>query len=248
MLRRLPHLAFCAVLAMSAGAIAAVQFAGGQPPAFSMASGAPLQFTSYAVGFAPSWEEPAWCAEHLTAAQAKAGEAAPRTGNFHPEAQLPKAERVTPADYDKTGYDRGHMCPAGDFGPDKPESFSMANMVPQKPNLNRKVWAGLEAAVRQLAERDGDLYVVTGPCHDIGEPAPIGRVAVPFMTWKAVFDVKVNGAGVYRCTNADAPVCTIESVAKLVTECHGDPFPSLSPAVKSVAMTLPAPLKGALAD
>ena len=59
----------------------------------------------------------------------------------------------------------GTCRPSGDM-PDEDsqqESFSLANMVPQAPKLNRGVWEGIERAVRRMAGRQGELYVVTGP-------------------------------------------------------------------------------------
>ena len=67
--------------------------------------------------------------------------------------------------YRRSGYDRGHMTPSGDM-PDEhaqQQTFSLANMVPQTAALNRGVWEGIESAVRDLAVRQGELYVVTGP-------------------------------------------------------------------------------------
>lgn len=152
---------------VASGALAQNQcpqlFAGGQAPA--TANVELLCHTEYAVGFSAAWLDPVWSAEHLTAAQAREGMSFNRKtgGDFHAEDLLPPAQRVAKGDYTRSGYDRGHMAPAGDFGSSKPESFSMANMVPHAGPLNRRIWAGIEEAVRNLALADGDVYVVTGP-------------------------------------------------------------------------------------
>lgn len=217
-------------------------FAGAQAPAAAVPT-EPLCYTSYAVGFAPGWGEPAWTAEHLTADQARAGEATARVGTFHVELRLLASERITPSDYDRSGFDRGHQVPAGDVGPDKPETFSMVNMSPQTPELNRRIWAGLEAAVRALAIRDGELYVVTGPQIDPIHHLMNAKVAIPTASWKAIDDPKV-GAAAYLCTNTDAPVCKVVSIAVLAFDIGFDPFPALPAEVKAVAITLPEPTKG----
>jgi endonuclease G, mitochondrial len=36
-------------------------------------------------------------------------------------------------------------------------------MVPQDPGSNRCLWEGIESAVRDLATREGEVFVLTGP-------------------------------------------------------------------------------------
>jgi endonuclease G len=63
------------------------------------------------------------------------------------------------------------MTPSGDM-PDaraQEQSFSLANMVPQAPMLNRGVWERIESAVRRLARREDGIYVVTGPVFQGGD-------------------------------------------------------------------------------
>ena len=67
----------------------------------------------------------------------------PREGQFHPDDRLPVADQAQFEDYRRSGYDRGHMTPSGDM-PDETaqqQSFSLANMVPQTPDLNRGIWS-----------------------------------------------------------------------------------------------------------
>ena len=202
--------------------------------------------TSYAIGFRAAWGDPAWSAEHLTADQVAAAKNFSRStgGDFHPETALPKAERVTKADYNKAGYDRGHMSPAADFGADKAECFSMANMVPQTGELNRTIWAGIESAVRDLAASDGELFIVTGPLISPGNATIAkGKVAVPSQTWKAIYDPK-QGTGAYICENTHAPVCRGESIDALVQQIGFDPFPGVAANLKATAFALPQPSKG----
>jgi len=62
--------------------------------------------------------------------------------------------RASLSDYDHSGYDKDHMAPAVDFALDaaeKSDSFSMANMAPQLPGLNRAEWEHLEETVRAWA-------------------------------------------------------------------------------------------------
>ena len=113
-----------------------------------------------------------------------------RQNNFHPEADLPDGfKRVTPRDYAGTGFDQGHMCNSKDRSTteeDNSATFSMANMQPQTPDLNRQVWRHLEDFSRGLAEAGNDLYIVAG-CN--GGRKTIGKankVTVPTRCWKVI--------------------------------------------------------------
>ena len=70
-----------------------------------------------------------------------------------------------------SGYDRGHLAPAADFGPDSvKDTFNLCNVSPQNHNMNRSIWVQLEHWCRQVARKELDgrstkscVYVVTGP-------------------------------------------------------------------------------------
>jgi len=186
-----------------------------------------------------------WSAERPTTASLETARSTPRQGQFHPDDRLPFADQAQLDDYRRSGYDRGHMTPSGDM-PDEAaqeQTFSLTNMVPQTAALNRGVWEGIESAVRDLAVRQGELYVVTGPVFAGQELKSIGPdgVLVPSSTWKAVYDPRAGGAGAYVCTNTASPSCDVVSVAVLVRMTGVDPFPSLPSRVKDTAMTLPSP-------
>lgn len=186
-----------------------------------------------------------WSAEHPTASSLEGARHTRREGEFHADDRLPVADQGQLADFRRSGYDRGHMTPSGDM-PDEQaqqQSFSLANTVPQTAELNRGIWAGIEMTVRKLAEREGELYLVTGPAFrgsDLKSIGPDGML-VPTSTWKAVYDPRVSGAGVYVCKNTAQPTCDVVSVATLIRVVGIDPFPALPDRVKQVAMTLPSP-------
>ena len=106
------------------------------------------------------------------------------------------AERASPDDYEGSGFDRGHVAPAGDMPTAQAmaQGFSLANMVPQAPGHNRGVWAkSVEAVTRKYAARAaGDVYVITGPAYvpSIFNSPSIGRgqVRVPKYHFKLVYD------------------------------------------------------------
>jgi len=134
---------------------------------------------------------PLWSAEHLTRAHVAMAREMTRTNRFFEDDRLPPGDGATLADYRRSGYDRGHMSPAGNrwnAGAMK-ESFSLANVVPQNRQNNQRLWARLETAVRNIASRDGDVYVVTGPMFAGERLRTIGtsRVFVPTQLFKVVY-------------------------------------------------------------
>lgn len=188
--------------------------------------------------------QPLWSAEYLTASAVSSASSIGRTTNrFHADGRLPAGDGAVLSDYRRSGFDRGHMVPSGDAATiqAQEQTFTLANVVPQTAALNEGIWTGVEMAVRHLAQRDGAVYVVTGPAfHD--STRGIGHdVLVPSSTWKAVYDPTSAGAGVYVCKNNDTPTCTIVSVAALIHAVGIDPFPSLPADMKARAMDLPEP-------
>ena len=108
-----------------------------------------------------------------------------------------------PTDYTRSGYDRGHLAPAGDFKFSRrmmQETFYMSNISPQAPQFNRGIWKELEEMVRRWALRDDGLYIVTGPVLKPGLPT-IGKtneVSVPEKFYKVILycnkpDVRMIG-------------------------------------------------------
>lgn len=88
-----------------------------------------------------------------------------------------------PDDYRRSGYDKGHMCPAADqkwSSTAMHDSFVMSNMVPQAGELNRGAWNTLENKTRDWARKKGALVVVAGPIYEPTDTETIGAgVRVP---------------------------------------------------------------------
>lgn len=96
------------------------------------------------------------------------------------------------ADYTKSGYDRGHLCPAADMDFEAvamQESFLMSNISPQSPDFNRGIWKELEEQVREWAKKEGKIYIVTGPVFKENKGV-IGQeeVLVPGYFYKVLYD------------------------------------------------------------
>jgi endonuclease G len=89
---------------------------------------------------------------------------AERKDNFHADSKVDGS--ADPADYARTGYDRGHLEPAADMQWSEramDDSFLMSNIAPQKPKLNRGIWKRLESKTRDWARAYKEVWITTGP-------------------------------------------------------------------------------------
>ena len=94
--------------------------------------------------------------------------------------------------YKRSGFDKGHLCPAGDRKFSKSafdETFLTSNISPQKHDFNDGIWNRLEQKVRYWASKYNGIYVVTGGVLENGL-ATIGNenVAVPKYFYKVILD------------------------------------------------------------
>ena len=83
--------------------------------------------------------------------------------SFYVEKKLKSKDRISSTDYTKSGYDKGHMAPdaAFDWSEESLDAvYTLANIIPQAPQVNRLSWAKLERYVRTKAEELGELSIV----------------------------------------------------------------------------------------
>jgi len=143
----------------------------------------------YTLSYNEKHEQANWVAYELTAEETQRG--VTRTNDFRPDNAVTTGS-ATNADYQASGYDRGHMAPAADMSWNvqaMEESFFYSNMSPQVPGFNRGIWKKLEERVRQWAVENRDIYVVTGPVLT-GDLPVIGpeKVSVPRYYYKVILD------------------------------------------------------------
>jgi endonuclease G len=247
------HYALVALLACTAPAAASQtscpeKFAGGLAPDLVNPKlsprTAPLCFSAFALLHSGIVKSALWSAEHLTRDSLRRAKETSRVNQFHAEPLLPAADRSELSDYERSGYDRGHLAPSGDM-PDaaaQSESFSLANMIVQDRDNNRGLWEGIESATRTLATRSGELFVVTGPIfHGSDIKALKGRVLIPTHIFKAIYDPRSGQAGAYLVGNAPGMRWKAISIAEVVELSGIDPFPALPASVKAVVPSLPEP-------
>lgn len=111
-----------------------------------------------------------------------------RISTFRPDPRVGAAGPQN-RDYANTGWDRGHMAPAGNASTDKEmyDSFYLTNMTPQAPGLNRGPWKNLEDNVRRLwIKTNDDAYILTIAVYN--KPQLMnGRIPIPSGYWKVLY-------------------------------------------------------------
>jgi endonuclease G len=100
--------------------------------------------------------------------------------------------KVKSADYNGSGYDRGHNAPNRAIGrcygaQAQLETFLMSNIGPQKPLLNREVWEHLETdELTNYAARFGEAWIITGPVFGAGTNMLKSGVVIPDACYKII--------------------------------------------------------------
>ncbi|MEM7483586.1 MAG: DNA/RNA non-specific endonuclease [Bacteroidota bacterium] len=93
--------------------------------------------------------------------------------------------------YRGSGYDRGHLCPAGDRRFSEyayNETFYTSNISPQNREFNAGIWNRLEQKVRFWCKKYGDLTIITGGVLESGlEEIGSEDVDVPNKFYKVIF-------------------------------------------------------------
>lgn len=153
--------------------------------------------TYYGLSYSDDFKAPYWVSYILTKKMVTVHKVDRDDEEFTRDPLLDDNYAVT-SDYTNSGYDRGHMCPAGDMNFNQTamtETFYMTNITPQKPGLNRQIWKELEEKVRDWAVENDSLYIVVGAIYS-DNPKRIGdnEVAVPDKLYKVVADISsANG-------------------------------------------------------
>lgn len=183
-----------------------------------------IRHTGYTVSYNNTWRLPNWVAYELTREETK-GNAA-RTDIFIID-PLVKGTSATNKDYSRSGFDRGHMAPAGDMkwsSTAMKESFYFSNMCPQVPGLNRGRWKDLEEQIREWAAEDSALVIICGPLVN-KKHSTIGQnhIAVPRAFFKVILAPYVSSPRaigfIFKNEKDNSPlrsyVVTVDSVESL---------------------------------
>lgn len=119
---------------------------------------------------------------------------------FRSDPRCPRP-RVSSSDYIRSGYQRGHMCPAGDRTYSQKaikETFLLSNIAPQVPHLNMGAWKNAEETARTWARKFGRVAVGAAAIFLPEDTMFIGkhRAAVPHLFLKIIW--VPDGSGIYK--------------------------------------------------
>lgn len=197
-----------------------------------------VHHSGYSLSYSETHEQSEWVAhelkkEHLSSINHK-----------RPYFEIDNAVKTGAAhwrNYKGSGYDRGHLCPAGDrrytkFAHD--ETFLTSNISPQEHQFNSGIWNTLEQKVRYWASKYDGVFVVTGGVLK-GAMKTIGDedVSVPNQFYKVLID---NDSGKIKMIaflmpheNSNKPlyefVVSVDTIEKLTGI---DFFPKLNNAIE----------------
>jgi endonuclease G, mitochondrial len=155
----------------------------------------------YALSYNDDLRFPNWVAWHLS----RQDIGGVQRGVFQPDPHLPAGfTRVTPTDYTRSGYDRGHNCPSKDRSATRQDNdavFYMTNMTPQQHGMNGGPWNTFEEHCRTLAQQGNELYLYCGhgfndrTAEGIAKRQRLGRngVVVPDFGWKIALVLPEQG-------------------------------------------------------
>lgn len=155
----------------------------------SSTTGQIVHHQEYSLSYFEAHEQAEWVAYELKKSHLS------RTNHKRPYFEIDKAVKTGAAhwrNYKQSGYDRGHLCPAGDRKFTKEahdETFLTSNISPQKHDFNSGIWNRLEQKVRYWAGKYNGVYVVTGGVLN-GSMKSIGdeNVSVPNQFYKVLID------------------------------------------------------------
>ncbi|MCK7591885.1 DNA/RNA non-specific endonuclease [Subsaxibacter sp. CAU 1640] len=205
----------------------------------SSTTGQVIHHQGYSLSYSEPHEQAEWVAYELKKSHLS-------NSNFkRPYFEIDKAVKTGAAhwrNYKNSGYDRGHLCPAGDRNYSQQahdETFLTSNISPQEHEFNSGIWNTLEQKTRYWASKYDGVFVVTGGVLEDGLKT-IGdeEVAVPNQFYKIILDAN-NGnikmiAFLMSHKNSNDPlykfVVSVDSIEKLTGI---DFFPELEDSIEN---------------
>lgn len=178
---------------------------------------------------------PEWTAYELTAEETTGTAPRGRHYDLDPDVRGIQGDND---DYRNSGWDRGHMVPAGDMKLDDQmmrESFYFSNICPQNRNLNGGDWKTLEELCRIYAQKYGKVYIVCGPIIGNNMFGRLGphQIVIPDAFYKVLLVETVGGyeaiGFIMKNEAGHRPLTTYVKTVDEVEEITGLDFFSLLP-------------------
>jgi len=155
----------------------------------SSTTGQVIHHEGYSLSYHEKYEQAEWVAYYLMNSEISSIQR--KRPYFIRDPQV-KSKSADWKNYKKSGYDKGHLCPAADRKYSENlfnETFYTSNISPQKHDFNAGIWNKLEQKTRYWAQKYKHLYIITGGVLSDGLKT-IGRedVAVPEAFYKIILD------------------------------------------------------------
>lgn len=177
----------------------------------SSTTGSVIHHNHYSLSYNEEHEQAEWVAYQLNKNQLTYDD---RKRPYFIEDPKVKTKSADWRNYKGSGYDRGHLCPAGDRRFSEyayNETFYTSNISPQNNAFNAGIWNELEQKVRYWAKKYTSVYVITGGVLENNLPS-IGDedVSVPNYFYKIIArkdgsDIKVL-AFLFENENSNKPL------------------------------------------
>ena len=127
--------------------------------------------------------------------------------DFYSEKNIPIEYRTKSQDYVNSGFDRGHLAPDANFDYDPKiqiKTYTMANIVPQYPTLNRNAWIKAERYERLIASKLKTITVInlvdySKSTQQIGN----NKLSVPNTFYKIIFNDEKNFKKCFKYENIE---------------------------------------------
>jgi len=122
-----------------------------------------LRKDNFIVSYDQAKRIPQWVAETITKDSILG--MTKRAKKFGVDNSIPVPFRSTTSDYRGSGFDRGHMAPAGNNKNNAKvmkQSFLLSNVVPQNHQQNAGIWNELEIFCRELTQDWDVVHIITG--------------------------------------------------------------------------------------
>jgi endonuclease G len=147
--------------------------------------------------------------------------------SFYEEDTIPLRYRSDSDDYRGSGYDRGHMASDASFDYNQSalySVYSMANIVPQNPDVNRYSWIDTEFLERDKAVEYGKVSVVIAIVYS-DNPERIGKddIAVPSGFYKKIYNTSKNYEACYFYENIPYDIAS-DTLTQHQVACNYFPF------------------------
>lgn len=184
-----------------------------------------IQHKYYTLNYNEDHEVANWVSYELD--HSKLQNCVKRTNSFRIDPSVSTGS-ASARDYKGSGFDRGHLVPAGDMkftSQAMKETFFFSNMTPQPGPFNQGRWGQLERLMRSWALKYKKIWIVTGPILIPNLPV-IGKdnqVSVPDEYFKIILRQQGSSyEGIAFLMHTDVPykdlasyVTTIDHIEKL---------------------------------